>query len=292
MIGESIAVSFEPCPTPASVLADAGMMEQVVMNLCVNARDAMPQGGMLRLALAQVTLDGAVLSGHPQSRAGQFIRLEVSDTGCGMDAGTLARLFEPFFTTKGVGQGTGLGLATTHSIVAQHEGWIEVTSEAGRGATFRVWLPQHDAEPVQAATALDDGARGGAAVVLLVEDEEAVRGSTARGLRRMGYEVVEAGDGVEALGVWEREAGRVDLLLTDMVMPAGLNGVELSRRLREQRADLPVVIASGYMAEDRTLPESVTFLSKPFTLAQLGAAVRGALGTTGQGPDEREARRG
>ena len=220
VIGEHVNVTLQLAAEPLWVDADAGMIDQVVMNLCVNARDAMPAGGTLKLETSRVDLGPELpLSAAPGARPGRFACLRVSDTGCGMPPDVLRHLFEPFFTTKEVGKGTGLGLATVHGIVHQHQGWIEVDSEVGRGTSFRVLLPLAadvaagpPANPVPAIP-------GGHETVLLVEDEPAVRLATSTMLRRLGYLVVEAGSGPEALGVWHGLAASPDILVTDMVMP-------------------------------------------------------------------------
>lgn len=264
---------------------DGGMIEQVVMNLCVNARDAMPSGGRLELQTDQITLGEDFAVEHRAGRPGRFARLRVVDAGQGMEPAVLEHLFEPFFTTKEVGKGTGLGLATAHGIVTKHGGWVEVQTEAGKGSTFTVCLPcAAPAGDVVAATR-GRAAPGAGERILLVEDESVVRRMAARCLREFGYSVVEAESADDALRVWEREQGRFDLLLTDMVMPGGLSGLDLCRRLRQERPGLRTVITSGYsldlVQDDGALMEDITYLGKPFEVHTLAAAVRACLGKKG-----------
>jgi CheY-like chemotaxis protein len=225
------------------VQADPGMMEQVILNLVANARDAMPQGGQLRVATEQVTLDEAHARVNPEARAGEFVCLSVSDTGTGIAPEVLPRIFEPFFTTKEVGKGTGLGLATVYGIIKQHQGWLEVSSQLGEGSTFKVFLPAIPT-PVRLAAAAE--VRGGNETILLVEDEPALRLMTRRLLERKGYRIREATDGQEALEVWQSHAGEISLLLTDIIMPGEMTGRELAERLWRQRPGLKVIFTSGY----------------------------------------------
>jgi two-component system cell cycle sensor histidine kinase/response regulator CckA len=253
------------------------------MNLCVNARDAMPDGGRLTITTSLVVLDAgsALPHAHPDARAGRFASLEVADTGHGMSVETQRRIFEPFFTTKDVGKGTGLGLATTHGLVSQHHGWIEVESEPDRGSTFHVFLPALEKVPAAEQPDAEPLVRGGSATILVVEDEALIRQMVVRSLRRLGYRVLEVENGAEALEMWADEQGRVDLVLTDMVMPGGLSGIDLSRQLQRMKPDLKVVIMSGYatrlVGDESVLTRDIEFLSKPFSLATLGEVVRRAL---------------
>ncbi len=282
VIGEHVNVTLQLAAEPLWVDADAGMIDQVVMNLCVNARDAMPAGGTLKLETSRVDLGPELpLSAAPGARPGRFACLRVSDTGCGMPPDVLRHLFEPFFTTKEVGKGTGLGLATVHGIVHQHQGWIEVDSEVGRGTSFRVLLPLaadvaagRPANPVPAIP-------GGHETVLLVEDEPAVRLATSTMLRRLGYLVVEAGSGPEALGVWHGLAASPDILVTDMVMPGGVTGLELGETLRRLRPELAIVVTSGYTEEilktDELRRSGIRLMAKPYEFAELAVVIRQAL---------------
>jgi PAS domain S-box-containing protein len=228
------------------VQADPGMMEQVILNLVVNARDAMPEGGQLRVATEQLTLDEAQARVNPEARAGDFVCLSVSDTGTGIAPEVLPRIFEPFFTTKEIGKGTGLGLATVYGIVQQHQGWLEVSSQLGEGTTFKVFLPAIPT-PVRLAAAAE--VRGGNETILLVEDEPALRLMTRRLLERKGYRIREAASGREALEVWQSHGEEVALLLTDIIIPGEMTGRDLAERLWGQRPGLKVIFTSGYSAE-------------------------------------------
>jgi PAS domain S-box-containing protein len=241
------------CHYPARlphVQADTGMMEQVILNLVVNARDAMPAGGQLHVATEQVTLDQAQARVKLGAYAGEFVCLLVSDTGTGIAPEMLPRIFEPFFTTKEVGKGTGLGLATVYGIVQQHQGWIEVSSRVGQGTTFKVFLPAIPT-PTRSAAAAVAGAdiRGGKETILLVEDEHTVRLTTRRVLERKGYKVWEATSAQEALELWHSYEGEIALLLTDIIMPGEMSGRDLAERLWEQRPGLNVIFMSGYSAD-------------------------------------------
>lgn len=232
------------------VLADAGMLEQVLVNLVVNARDAMPQGGTLVIATELIVLDGPRLGGHPEARAGEFVCWSVSDTGTGISPEHLQRIFEPFFTTKEVGKGTGLGLATVYGIVKQHQGWIEVSSRLGEGATFKIFLPAVPApDEVPGSFKAQPELRGGSESILLVEDDNPVRMVTRRVLESFGYNVLEAGSANDALKLWQTHQDRIALLLTDIVMPEGVTGRELADILRKQKPDIKVILMSGYSAE-------------------------------------------
>jgi CheY-like chemotaxis protein len=258
------------------------MIEQVLLNLAVNTRDAMPRGGQLVISTALRTLDETQAERNPEARAGQFIRLSASDTGSGIAPEVLPRIFEPFFTTKEVGKGTGLGLATVYGIVKQHQGWIEVESEVGRGTTFNVFLPaifRAAASPVEPVSTV--AARGHGETILIAEDEPALRRLAARILRNLGYEVLEAGSGVEAIQVWEQQGKKVDLLLTDLVMPDGMTGRELARSLETRESALKVIYTSGYAPEMRetafVFREGTNFLQKPYQAQTLAKAIRDSL---------------
>jgi CheY-like chemotaxis protein len=278
LLREDIDTVFSPGPEPVWVEADAGMLEQVVMNLCVNARDAMPRGGRLDLDVQRLALAAEQVQGQPGARLGPFVRLTVSDTGCGMDEATQKRVFEPFFTTKEPGKGTGLGLATVHGIVQQHHGWVEVESAIGRGTTFRVFLPAAD-PPEGVSLQADPGkCPRGTETILLVEDDQQVRQLVRMTLRFFGYEILEAGNGVDAIQMWERHGARVSLLFTDMVMPGGFTGLELARRLRQFKPGLKVLISSGYaidlLGREGELPPGTRFLAKPYDPKSLAGTVR------------------
>jgi CheY-like chemotaxis protein len=283
MLGETVTLEFNPPPELPLVQADAGMVEQVMMNLAVNARDAMPGGGTVTICTDAVELNGAYAQTHPEARLGAFVCLRVSDTGCGMDSATKARIFEPFFTTKEVGKGTGLGLATVYGIVKQHEGWIEVSSEVAKGTTFNVFFPA-SSEPVKAAKlepSLAAPVRGGRETILLVEDEQVLREMAHLILQDCGYQVLDAGCGAEALQVWELNSGRIDLVLSDVVMPGGMSGRELAERLLASRPQLRIIFTSGYNVEETNTDffrqDGAAFLQKPYTRADLAKAVRECL---------------
>jgi signal transduction histidine kinase/ActR/RegA family two-component response regulator len=283
LLGETITLQLDAPPTLPLTHADIGMVEQVIMNLAVNARDAMPKGGLLTIRTDLFEVDAEYLPTHPQARLGNFVRLRVTDTGCGMDATTMSRIFEPFFTTKEVGKGTGLGLATVYCIVKQHEGWIEVVSEVGKGSTFAVFFPASD----QLAEAHTNDAgpvtevRGGKETILIVEDEPVLREMAHTILGGCGYHILEAGSGVEALRVWEQQQVAIDLVLTDMVMPEGLSGMDLAEKLRAANPELKIIFASGYSMENIDTgfirKTRGAFLQKPYTHVTLAQAVRDCL---------------
>jgi signal transduction histidine kinase/CheY-like chemotaxis protein len=284
LLGEHILLETNYSRNIPSVEADTGMLEQIVMNLAVNARDAMPKGGKLKISTSEAVIEPDYARKHPDARPGTFVCLTVSDTGCGMEARTLERIFEPFFTTKEVGKGTGLGLATVYGIVKQHRGWIEVFSEVGKGTIFKVYFPGLDRElDVHTEFLPSMGAiQGGKETVLLVEDEPVLRELVSEILRGYQYHVIEAGTGVEALRLWEEYDGKVDLLLTDMVMPEGMNGSELAEQLKRRKPELKVIFTSGYSSEavgrDFNQEEAV-FLPKPYLPPQLAQLVRRCLDT-------------
>jgi len=262
------------------VHADVSMLEQVLMNLAVNARDAMPEGGRLLVTSERIVFETGPDSSHPECRAGVFVCLTVRDSGGGISSEHLPHIFEPFFTTKEVGKGTGLGLATVYGIVKQHQGWVEVLSQVGTGTTFKIYLPaMEDAHPAameesSEATELPRGEE----TVLLVEDEEAVRSVTRQLLQRFGYRVLEASSGHEALRVWEGAAPEVDLLLTDVIMPDGINGRKLAEDLRNKKASLRVIFQSGYGGEVMSNRQTNSyFLQKPCAPRDLLWAVRRCL---------------
>ena len=283
LLGEDVAVETKFAATLPPLEADTGMLEQVVMNLAVNSRDAMPKGGKLVITTSAVDIDAGYVRHRPDARAGKTLCLAVTDNGSGMDRKTLERIFEPFFSTKEVGKGTGLGLATVYGIVKQHKGWIEVKSELGVGTTFEIYLPAAATTQVAApetAAEAPQPARGGSESILLVEDEPILREWVKEILTGNGYRIVEAGNGVEALKVWDEQAGKLDLLLTDMVMPEGLTGRDLARQLRSRQPLLKVIYTSGYSAEimgnDAELRDE-PFLAKPYAAPQLVKLVRDCL---------------
>jgi hypothetical protein len=251
IVGEDIALQLHYCPEPATVRADAGMIEQVLLNLVVNARDAMAQGGRVVIKVTVAQVDSAHVDQHPEGRPGRFICLSVADTGRGIAPDNIPRIFEPFFTTKEVGKGTGLGLSTVYGIVNQHRGWVEVESQPGKGALFSVFLPWCDA--VQAGTLQGPSAkslpRGGSETILVVEDEAPLRDLVCRYLARCGYRIFQAETGAKALEVWAVRSREIDLVLTDLVMPDHMNGRQLAERLQADRPDVKILFTSGYSAE-------------------------------------------
>jgi len=301
VIGEDVLLTFRISPGLPDVRVDAIMIEQMLLNLAVNARDAMPGGGSMtiRAEAVEVTADAARL--NREARPGRFLCLSVSDTGTGIPADVLPHIFEPFFTTKPVGKGTGLGLATTYGIANQHGGWISVESECGKGSTFRCFLPidsgSSNASQAADPPALRDEtpevaagapARGsgqdkytGSETVLVVEDEENVRSFVTKTLKVHGYTVIEARDGVEALAICEDRGSSIDLLLTDVVMPQGVSGVELARQVSQSMPGLKIILTTGYAREleagKASLPERNRFLAKPYDFETLLKAVRSSL---------------
>lgn len=278
LIGEHISIVLQLDPLPLWVKADAVQLEQVLLNLAVNARDAMPHGGTLTIDTRQVSREEVWGTDHDSRTARTYVRLRVHDTGTGIDPATKAKIFEPFFTTKPPGRGTGLGLSTVYGIVHQSGGTITVESAVGQGTTMSVFLPEvvppHTAlPPVQSEPAHTTGTE----IILLVEDEPAVRLLTQHILRTHGYTVHEAEDGFQALDLIRRNALHIDLLLTDLVMP-GMNGKELAMRLRSHFAELKVLYMSGYsdnppVTGDETQGHT-TFLQKPFSPEDLIRMVR------------------
>ena len=279
VLGEDIELMVLPVEGGGTVRADRSQVEQVVMNLAVNARDAMPEGGALTIETDNVELDAAHAATHPSVRPGPYVMLAVSDTGTGMDEATRSRIFEPFFTTKDPGKGTGLGLATVYGIVKQSGGSIWVYSEPGQGTTFKVYLPRVDGVPIAAPPPAPLTA-GGTETVLIVEDEDLLRDLARRMLQLAGYVVLTAANGEEALRVLEAQDGRVDLVLTDVVMP-GISGRELAVRLALSHPDLKVLFTSGYtddVIQRHGLLDCTThFLSKPYSMEELTRKVRATL---------------
>ena len=287
LLGEQVALQCNYSTNLPPVLADVSMMEQLITNLAANARDAMPNGGQLILSTFTTEIDEDYARDHAEARAGQFVCLGVSDTGTGMDRATLNHIFEPFFTTKEVGKGTGLGLATVYGIVKLHNGWIEVESRLGMGSTFTVFLAATRAGVGATTTFIEKSAvRGGNEIVLVVEDEVALRGLMRSVLQHYGYRVLDAASGGEALRVWERNSGKIDLLLTDVVLPDRVDGQALAREMQKQKPRLKIVYTSEYGLElggkEAGLREGVNLLQKPFQPLALARTVRCCLDDAGR----------
>jgi PAS domain S-box-containing protein len=282
LLGEDVSLQLNYCQSPAMVKADVGMMEQVLLNLAVNARDAMPKGGRLAVRISIVDLDEAHVQHHPEARVGRFVCVSKTDTGCGIPPENLQRIFEPFFTTKEVGKGTGLGLATVYGIVKQHQGWIEVESTVGKGTTFCIYIPyvgSAQAETEKPTTQIS--IRGGTETILLVEDERSVRELVTRVLQKYGYKILPAGNGVEALEIWNQHKKEISMLFTDLVMPDNMNGRELAEKLWAERPGLKVIFTSGYstdiVGKDFKLEPELNYLQKPYQPQALALAVRRCL---------------
>jgi PAS domain S-box-containing protein len=281
ILGEDVLFQLSYCDSPATVEADASMMEQVFLNLAVNARDAMPRGGKLSVRISMADVDEAHVERHPEARAGRFVCISNSDTGCGIPPENLSRIFEPFFTTKDVGKGTGLGLATIYGIIKQHQGWVEVKSTVGKGTTFRIFIPYSGAEPVGAEKPASEAVRGGNETILLVEDEKPVRELVARVLEKRGYKVLQAGSGADAVEIWRPHKDDIALVLTDLIMPGAMNGRELAEAFWMEKPKLKVIFSSGYSADivgkDFKLESELNFLQKPYHPETLALAVRRCL---------------
>ena len=281
LIGEDIRLRTDLTPDLGWVRADAGQLDQVLLNLAVNARDAMPDGGSIVLATENAELDEAYVADHPKAHLGRHVSVAVRDTGVGIDPATLPRIFEPYFTTKERGRGTGLGLATVLGIVEQSGGHIEVTNDPGHGTTFRIFLPREaDPEPTAVAEAPPASSHHGRETILLAEDEESVRQLAATVLEQAGYRVIATADAESALAAAAAHSGPIELLLTDVIMPGG-NGRELANRFRVARPTARVLFMSGYATEvlsaQGVLDPGVAFLEKPFLPAGLVRAVRQVL---------------
>jgi PAS domain S-box-containing protein len=291
VIGEDIDLVMVPAAGLGTVRADAGQIEQVIMNLAVNARDAMPSGGKLTIETSNVALDEESARLHPSLRPGNYVMLAISDTGAGMDSETQSHIFEPFFTTKGT-KGTGLGLSTVYGIVKQSGGYVWVYSEPGKGTTFKIYFPrvaETADSPVQLATPAEPASpEPGTETILLVEDEANLRYLARQFLEKQGYRVIEAADGAVAMQIAVAHEAVIHLLLTDVIMP-GMNGRELAQRISEIRPNVKVLYMSGYtenvIGRNGTLDAGVRLLQKPFTLRDLKSKVREVLDST---PNPRE----
>jgi len=282
LLGEQISLHTEFPDELPCIMADATSIEQVLMNLTLNSRDAMPDGGTITITAESVTVDAATPQRSPDARPGTFVCLHVIDTGTGMDEATLSRIFEPFFTTKGLNKGTGMGLATVYGIVQQHEGWIEVDTSPGKGSTFSVFLPTTES-PKEQEEAIEPVSKSdhGSHTIFVVEDDEAVRSLVVEILESYHYNVISEETGDAAIARWPEIRGRVDLLLTDMVMPGKANGLDVARHCQGDDPDLKVIYTSGYSGElfssNVKLQEGVNYLPKPYLTSTLTAIIRKAL---------------
>ena len=279
LMREDIQLQLKLAPSPLQAYADPGMIEQLVLNLAVNARDAMPMGGQLLVETTSLTVTEGSAYADPDAKPGVYVGFRISDTGTGIAPDVLPRIFEPFFTTKPKGAGTGLGLATVFGIVKQHHGWITVESKLGEGTTFGIFMPVTDRAPEPAVSAPSPlRYRGGNESVLLVEDEAAMRASTKAVLERCGYRVMEAPNGADAVKLFRSRIGSVDLLITDLVMPGGMSGRDAARELREVKPGLRVLYMSGYSIEtagkEWLLGPGEAFLQKPFEAGAFLETVR------------------
>jgi len=278
IIGEDIELTTTlPAHLP-EVMADPDQIRQVIMNLAVNARDAMPHGGKVEISTAQVELDARAVASHPGSAPGSYVCMTVTDTGVGMDEETLQNAFEPFFTTKEVGRGTGLGLSTVYGIVRQNNGFIDVKSEVGAGTSFSVYLPQKDGRPIRERVKPEKtSAQPTGETILVVEDNGEVRKLTKTLLEISGYHVLDAAGSAEAFVIERAHPNEIHLLLTDVILP-GMNGRALSDQMRALRPKIKVLFTSGYTADvisrEGILEPGVAYLAKPFTVEQLTTRVR------------------
>jgi CheY-like chemotaxis protein len=283
MVGDDIHLKLDLASDVPTVRADRAMLEQVLMNLASNARDAMPRGGTLTVQTRMMTLEESYFGGE-KIPAGTYARLSVADTGFGISPEHLPRIFEPFFTTKSVGQGSGLGLATVYGAIKQHQGAIKVETTPGRGTTFTMLFPiakQKKQVTNELKTSIS-GRRiaGGAETILVVEDDAAILQMVRALLAGYGYRVLEASSALDALGIWRSQKGKINLLLTDVVMGGGFAGRELAAKLREDEPNLKVIFTSGYAdvpERDAALKDAPNFIAKPYHPAKLAQAVRSIL---------------
>ena len=287
-LDQRVCMRFQCDAQRPIVEADTGLLHQVIINLAVNARDAMPEGGSLLIQTDNVDIDSTKAATNPDAVVGRFVRLQVTDIGSGMSPETLARVFEPFFTTKGPGKGNGLGLATVFNIIREHHGWIEVVSEVGKGTTFRIYLPE-SSKPLPAPIEVDGKSEdptstpacGQSQRVLVVEDEPVLRMAAETALTKANYRVFGAASGQEALKVWDEQEGGIDLLLTDLSMPEGMSGVQLAEQLVRRKPGLKVILTSGYapeMVDHNLRVQDTLFIQKPYPLSALPESVGRCLG--------------
>jgi PAS domain S-box-containing protein len=284
LLGEKAALHFSSADDPTWVKADQAMVEQVLLNLCLNARDAMKDGGIIRLHLEDAELGSVQAAALEGARPGRYACLSVADTGCGMDERTLKRLFEPFFTTKEVGRGSGLGLATVRGIIQQMHGWVEVESCVGKGSTFRIYFPAVAQPPATPTASAKHASVRGHGTILVVEDEPTLRKLARKILDRLGYVVLEASNGDEALEVWEAHRSEIDLIFTDMVMPGSVTGLQLVQKGLADKPNVKAIITSGYNTDQKDLAQigegSIVYLSKPYDVVTLTSVIQRCLERT------------
>jgi signal transduction histidine kinase len=280
IIGEDVKLRFQATAGLSTVFANPGQMEDVLMNLAVNARDAMPEGGELIIETKNIIVDETYWRTHPYARPGKYVQISVTDTGAGIDADTQQHIFEPFFTTKEVGKGTGLGLALVYGIIKQHEGTIEVYSEVGHGTTFKIYLPAQEKAVEEKVHEAEPMLRGGAETILVAEDEETLRTLLKGMLTGLGYKVILTPDGEAAVETYSSHRDQIDLVILDMVMPR-MGGREAYERIRALGSEVPVIFMTGYSAEIAqsrfVLETGAAFIQKPYGIPELGHKVRQAL---------------
>jgi CheY-like chemotaxis protein len=282
LLGEQVEQVYD-CPAGMpSIYADRGSIEQVLINLAVNARDAMPHGGTLRIGISHVVWSKTDAEANPAREPGEYVCLTVTDNGTGMPREVAERIFEPFYTTKEVGKGTGVGLAIIHGVVRQHCGRIEVETKRGRGTTFRIYLPACDLPPcdnVKKSGKIEKEFAHGTERILVVEDEPALRELVEAILKEAGYHVLVAPDGPNALKIWAEKRDDIDLLITDMVLPSGMLGSAIAAKFREERPDLRLMFTSGYSPDHagQIIDPAIPFLQKPYQPAELLRLAREAL---------------
>jgi CheY-like chemotaxis protein len=280
VIGENISITVQSARDLRVTLADPSQVDQVLMNLCLNARDAMPEGGRLFLETKNMEIDEEYCRQFPYAQPGSYVALSVSDTGIGMDAGTIEQIFEPFFTTKEMGKGTGLGLATVYGIVKQHGGFLNVESEPGKGTTFQIFLPASAGMAEHREAKSEEMPRKGSETILLAEDHEGLRQSAQEMLETLGYRVLLAADGLEALQLFKANSNRIDLVILDVVMP-GLSGPDSYSQMALLRPDVRVVFTTGYTSEVASLTSMIDkgagFLQKPYGQRSISTKIREVL---------------
>jgi CheY-like chemotaxis protein/two-component sensor histidine kinase len=286
IIGVDVVVKIKAGPNLATISADSAQIEQIVMNLAVNARDAMPEGGQLTIETSNVTLDEDYQRRYPYVQPGKYVELKVSDTGLGMDEGTKARIFEPFFTTKQVGKGTGLGLSMVYGIVKQHDGHINVYSEPEQGTVFKIFLPVVESDVEVEIHQAQREIGGGTETILMAEDDESLRNLACDVLDHLGYTVLVAKDGQEALRIYENNRDKVDLLLLDVMMPH-MGGPEAYDRIRQLDGDIPLIFMTGYssdLVKSRFIKQNISIealgaavIQKPYNIEGLGHKIREVL---------------